>query len=203
MRSYTEELSPTPVVNSPMSAGADFGIRVLARGIDILYGLLLAVIMGFVGGIILAILSAMGRIREDWVEALGQESPVAFFWGILGAFLYHGFSEGFGGTTIGKLCCGLNITQEDGRPCTGVAAFKRSLVYHADALFFGLVAYNSMKDSPLRQRYGDVWGKTVVVKKSVYRPTPARSIWRILAGLALGSLAWMGVLFWQMWLQVT
>jgi uncharacterized RDD family membrane protein YckC len=202
MRSYTEELSPTPVVNSPMSAGADFGIRFLARVIDILYGLLLALIMGFVGGILLAILSAMGRIREDWVEALGQESSTGLLWSIFGAFLYHSCSEGLGGTTIGKLVCGLNVVQENGRPCTALGAVKRGLVYHADALFFGLVAYNSMKDSALRQRYGDVWGKTVVVKKSVFRPTPARSAWRVLAGLALGSLAWMGVIFWQMWIQV-
>jgi uncharacterized RDD family membrane protein YckC len=202
MRSYTEELSPTPVANAPMSAGADFGIRLLARAVDILYGYILAFVMGFVGVILFMVLSEMGMLRENWLEALEQETTGALFWGILGAFLYHGFSEGVGGTTIGKLICGLNVAQEDGRPCTFIGGLKRGLVYHADALFFGLVAYSSMKYSALRQRYGDIWGKTVVVKKSVYRPTPARPVWRILAGLALGSLAWMAVLFWPMWMQV-
>lgn len=203
MRSYTEEFAPPSISSAPMSAGAGFGIRFLARGLDILYLQLLALFTGVFSGIVFAILGSMGVLAENWMEGFKNESMAGVFWGVLGMFLYHMLTEGIGGTTIGKLICGLNVAQEDGRPCTALGALKRGIVYHFDALFLGLVAYNSMKDSALRQRYGDVWGKTVVVKKSVFRPDPARPIWRILVGLALGSLTSMGVMFWHLWLQVT
>jgi uncharacterized RDD family membrane protein YckC len=191
MRSYTDELTPQPPLVTAVLAGADFGIRFLARGIDIILGILLGVVSGFFAGILIAILSSLGRVRSDWVEVVGQTNYWTYVFGILGGLLYHFFAESIGGTTVGKLICGLNVVQLDGRPCTLVGALKRSVAYLIDALFFGYIAYESMQKSALRQRHGDIWGKTVVVKKTVFLPTPARAIWRVVAGCMVGSAALM------------
>jgi hypothetical protein len=82
------------------------------------------------------------------------------------------------------------------------AALIRDLAYHIDALFFGLIGYTSMQAGPLNQRYGDVWGKTVVVKTSVFQAIDGRGEWQIIGGIALGSLLWGGTLVLQMALKV-
>ena len=82
-------------------------------------------------------------------------------------------------------------------------AFIRDLAYHVDALFFGLVGYISMEKGPLRQRYGDGWARTVVVKTSVFRPEPSRQAWRMIAGILMGSLLWAATGIIQLILKVT
>ena len=191
MKSYTSEFIPEPTVTTPMSAGADLGIRYLARGIDLLLVYCLGYVSGFIGGIGLAILSSMGRLREDWLEQVRQPSLWMYVFGISGSLLYHFFAEGTGSTTLGKLICGLNVVQLDGRPCSYSGAFKRGVAYPVDALFFGWIAFESMRKTPLRQRHGDVWGKTVVVQKAVFLLNPKRPVWRIVAGVMVGSGAWM------------
>ena len=122
--------------------------------------------------------------------------------GILSFFLYQTFSEGISGTSIGKLVCRLSVVQTDARPCTMLGAFKRDLAYHMDALFFGLIGYESMKKSPLRQRYGDVWANTVVVRKAAFTANPPHPAWRIVLGPAIGSLVYVAVLFAYFFLQI-
>lgn len=74
-------------------------------------------------------------------------------------------------------------------------AFIRSAAYYIDGLFFGLIGYSCMKVSPLNQRYGDVWGKTVVVKVT---ELPAESQDTKASDFILGFLAglacWMSLL---------
>ena len=86
--------------------------------------------------------------------------------GLLGTIIYRFLCEGIHGATLGKLCCGICVVSEDGSPSTlkGGGALVRSFGYHVDAIFFGLVGYQSMKHSPINQRYGDRWGKTAVFK---------------------------------------
>jgi len=67
----------------------------------------------------------------------------------------------------------------------------RSLAYYIDALLFAMPAYSSMSNSPLNQRYGDRWGKTVVVKIKEITPESRRP----LAIFFLGLLAGAGSLF--------
>jgi uncharacterized RDD family membrane protein YckC len=131
-----------------------------------------------------------------------QNRFTGFGLGILGAFLYHSVAEGIGSVTIGKLICGLRVVQVDGKPATMKGAFIRDLAYHIDALFFGLVAYLSMVKGPLQQRFGDVWGHTVVVKTSVFEPRPARSALRMTLGVLAGSLLWAAMSFLQMVVKV-
>lgn len=192
MRSYTDEiLTPPPMVTTPVPLGADFGIRLGARVIDTLFGnLIMAGLAGLVGGIALAVLHQMGRAPDNWVELLQASNYWSYVYSILGGIFFHTLAEGMGGTTIGKLCCGLRVVQQDGGPCRFVPAFKRSLAYLMDALFFGLIAWESMKKSGLRQRHGDVWAKTVVVKKSIFTPTPQPAVWKMVLGILLGAAVW-------------
>lgn len=191
MRPYNEESAPPAL--TPIPAGAGFGIRLAARVIDLAYGFVLSLAVGIFTGVLFAVLQSMGLMGEEWLEVLGAESNTDFLVGILAIILYHTCSEGIGSASLGKLILGLRVVQEDGRPCTFVGALKRDLAYMVDSLFFGLVGYSSMKKSPLQQRYGDKWGKTVVVKKTVFTPEPKVSTLRILTGLFVGSLAWMAV----------
>jgi uncharacterized RDD family membrane protein YckC len=144
----------------------------------------------------------MGRLTPEWPQLIRHNTLTGFGLGILGAFLYHSVAEGIGTATVGKLICGLRVVQVDGSPATLGAAFIRDLAYHLDALFFGLVGYASMGKGRLRQRYGDVWARTAVVKASVFEPRPARSAPRMTLGILAGSLLWAAMVFFQLVLKV-
>lgn len=186
------EESPPPVIQ-PIPAGAGFGIRLAARVIDLAYGMILSVIVGVFVGVFLAVLEGLGKIDEGWIEAIEAEYATDYLMGALALILYHTFAEGIGSTSLGKLMLRLRVVHENGRPCTLMGAAKRDVAYIMDSLFFGLVGYTSMQKSRFQQRYGDKWAKTVVVKKSEFTPVPEVSTGRILAGLCVGSFAWMGV----------
>lgn len=106
----------------------------------------------------------------------------------IAALLYHAFSEAVAGSTLGKRMLGLEVVGENLGAATMLQTLKRNLAALVDGLFLGLVGYRSMKDSPERQRIGDVWGKTIVIKRrslpaAVRRP---RGIWIITFFAAIG-----------------
>ena|ERR1700730_10639114 len=161
------EESPPPLPATPgFSSGAGFGIRLLARIVDTIYGMALGFFGGVLGGIALVILQRAGWIEAGWQYRLRGTSIVGIGFGILASFLYHFITEGVCGASVGKLACQLRVVTEDGGAIGMWPAFLRSLAYFWDSLFFGLVGYNSMKKSDLNQRYGDHWAHTVVVKRS-------------------------------------
>jgi uncharacterized RDD family membrane protein YckC len=66
------------------------------------------------------------------------------------------------GQTPGKRAAAIRVVDEDGRvPSTG-ALVKRSLPLLIE--YFYILAWISMMASPLRQRFGDRWARTYVVK---------------------------------------
>jgi uncharacterized RDD family membrane protein YckC len=195
---------PTPSIASLIPGGAGFGIRFLARFIDdLLYGWMLGLIVGAVAGMVFVVLVYLGKLTPAELQAIlfaahFRETHLGLTFmgvglGILGTSLYHIVAEGFSTVTIGKLICGLRVVQVDGRPASMKGALVRQLGYWVDALFFGLIGYSSMQKGPLRQRYGDVWGKTVVVKASVFQSQPARGFGRMFAGILMGSALWAGI----------
>ncbi len=133
--------------------GAGFGIRLLARFIDLVFGAILGLVTGVATGILCAIMAHYGKLPENWVELTGQSSFADYFFGAVGAFLYHSFAEGISGTSMGKLTCGLRVVSRDGGRIDLEAGLKRGLwPHHWDASLFGVVAYARMENSPLRQR---------------------------------------------------
>ncbi len=175
---------------SPLSEGAGFLVRAGARIIDTLYGVFLGFGGGVVAGIALALLQAAGSIQPGWQRHLQGQDPLALVLSLVGGLFYHSFAEGIYGASLGKVICQLRVVSEAGGPCTFKSAFIRSLAYFVDALFFGLIAYSSMKKSHLNQRYGDHWGHTVVVQKSQMPPGAARPVSLAFGGIIAGSVCW-------------
>lgn len=182
---------PDPPSTQISVTGASFGIRFLARIIDTFLGLGIGVFAGLVGGAILLILTRTGVIEPGWQKHLGGLDVKLFGFGLLGNVLYHFFCEGIHGATLGKLCCGIRVVRMDGGPSTFTGALIRTMAYYFDGLFFGLVGYSSMKKSPLNQRYGDVWGKTLVLKTNDIAPESRTSPMHFILGFFLGAGCWV------------
>jgi uncharacterized RDD family membrane protein YckC len=177
-----------------ITSGAGFWIRFLARLIDVVLGFVLGLITGIVAGIVLGILQVAGVVAPGAVHRAQGLSATGFGLSLLGGFLYHSVTEGVHGASLGKLLCKLRVVTADGLPCNMPRALLRSLAYYLDALFFGLVGYNSMQKSALKQRYGDVWAKTVVVRTTDVPDGAKRSIGRFFVGFCLGSACWIFML---------
>jgi uncharacterized RDD family membrane protein YckC len=169
--------------------GAEFGIRVWARLIDSLYLGFLGFVVGFFVGVFLVLLQKAGKIDPGWQAKLKGFNFISFSFGMMGAFFYHFFSEGLHGSTLGKVLCRLRVIRENGQPSNLQGALIRNLGYYVDALFVGLIGYQSMQKSNRRQRYGDVWGKTIVVKEENIPSGSQRSVARFLLAFFLASFA--------------
>jgi uncharacterized RDD family membrane protein YckC len=173
--------------------GAGFWIRVLARMIDTVAGYVLGHFAGLAGAVILATLQALAVVRPGWPLRIGHERLLIYLFSGVGVVLYHAACEGLYGATLGKFFCGLRVLSEDRTPCRLWPAFIRSISYYVDAIFFGLVAYLKMSQSPSQQRHGDHWAHTVVVRNAEVPAESKQSEFRFIGGLALGTCAW-GVL---------
>jgi uncharacterized RDD family membrane protein YckC len=196
----TVDQQPLEVKQPEIAAGEDkspsagFGIRALARIVDTLFGLLVGFVAGVFASVVIMILSAAGVITPGWQQRIHGFSFVSLGLGLIGSVAYHCFCEGIHGATLGKFCCGICVVTEDMRPSNLKGAMIRTLAYYVDALFFGLVGYSSMSKSPLNQRYGDVWGKTAVVKVKEVAPEPGRTPTLFILGLLAGVGCWFVML---------
>ena len=170
------------------------GRRAVARLIDHVFHLLIATMSGVFLGVVIAIVSfASGK---DPQAILGRLSHTAGFINLLLSFVgllaYHAVCEGLHGSTLGKLMMGVSVTTEDSQLCSLAAAIKRSLAYFVDSLFFGLVGYFSIKNSPLHQRHGDKWADTIVRTRAQLDPAQRRGAFRFVWVLALAMVVdWM------------
>ncbi|HEY4414745.1 MAG TPA: RDD family protein [Verrucomicrobiae bacterium] len=180
----TELQTPLTVVKLTK---AGFWLRVLARIIDISFIVIVAIIVGVFCGMVFYSLSASGLIAADWEHRIREFSFASIGLGLLGKILYEFFCEGIHGATLGKLCCKIRVVREDGTPSNLKGALIRSLAYYLDSQFFGAVGYTLMSKSPLNQRYGDKWGKTIVIKTNEIAPESQRTLRRFLLGLSLGT----------------
>jgi hypothetical protein len=107
---------------------------------------------------------------------------------LLGAILLEIICESVHGSTPGKLVLGMVVLQEDGTPCRTQSAVIRSFAYLIDALFFGLIAYSAMQQSPQEQRLGDKWAETVACKRSDAPPASLGGPGRFALGLLFALL---------------
>ena len=184
------EPSSTPEISS----GAGFWIRAGARIIDVVYGIFLGFFAGILGGIALVILQRSGLIPPGWQERMKGFNAPGFGLSLLGGFLYHSLTEGIFGASLGKLICQLRVVTDQGQPIGLGKALLRSIIYYWDALFFGLVAYSSMKQSDLNQRYGDKAAHTVVVRSSDAPPSSKKGAEIFVLAFLMGSACWFVLL---------
>ena len=183
-------LSPRPRFEfDPRVAG--IGVRALARAVDGVFSALVGFVSLTLAFIVLKVRGTPGE-PEDWFHSLSEFSAVTLGFSMVASYVYFTISEWLGAATLGKLVCGLRVVSEDFAPVSLLGAAVRSLGFLVDGLFFGLPAYVSMESSPLRQRLGDRWGGTTVVKRRMY-PAASRGALRVTLGLLLGLFVESGI----------
>lgn len=99
-----------------------------------------------------------------------QSTFIGWIGGVVEILCYHTFFEGVAGSTVGKRLLGLHVIGFDGTPVRFTQAFRRSAGFLVDALFFGAIGAGEMRESPEKQRIGDRWGATRVVRRRSLPP---------------------------------
>lgn len=131
---------------------------------------------------------ATAFVGPGLLQKFAESKLFAIGFGILGSILYQTCMEGVHGSSLGKRIFGITVLDAEGGPCTLRQAWKRSLAFLVDGLFVGLIGYLNAKGCPRRQRVGDDWADTVVVRtRSV--PAPLRRSGRELFAAAVGGFA--------------
>jgi uncharacterized RDD family membrane protein YckC len=182
-------LGPAAVSTEPVVLeGVGFWRRALARAIDLFVHMLIGSLTGMVAALLLLIGAALRGASPDAALAkLSADTLPGFAAALVGGIAMHVLCEGLHGSTLGKRLCGIIVINENGGPSNLAGALKRTLAYFVDALFFGLVAFQKMAASPKRQRVGDIWGRTMVVRIATLDPSTRPSRLRF-AGAALAGL---------------
>jgi uncharacterized RDD family membrane protein YckC len=154
-------VSAAPVAPLPRSVNRAWIIRGLAYVVDVGVLYLFGLAIGVVSGLLFrAALPVLGLVQEyggevNWFTSFGI--------GFIVSTIYSTLFEWLFGATPGKLILRQRVVQDDGTPCRLWPALAREVARLLDGLFIGLVAYTEMKKSPLHQRLGDRWGRTLVV----------------------------------------
>jgi uncharacterized RDD family membrane protein YckC len=173
------ELSLGPQVHLEQAGayvGTGFWIRALARVIDLIVHNAVGFTTILLVSIIAGVVAALTGVSPEWLaQKLEGTTLISIVLALVGYTIYHTLCEGLHGATLGKLICGLVVVKEDGSPCGLGAALGRSLAFFIDQLIFGLAAASSISSSPQRQRLGDKWVHTLVVKRRDLQPTQLRS----------------------------
>jgi uncharacterized RDD family membrane protein YckC len=84
---------------------------------------------------------------------------------MLGTAAYWIVMEWQIGATVGKLILGLRVKSLDGTPISLMQSMKRNILRLADFFPFYLPGFLTACLTPNRQRLGDLWAKTIVVRE--------------------------------------
>jgi uncharacterized RDD family membrane protein YckC len=183
----TSLLDADDAAAAPSLEGAGFWIRAVARILDLLVHIAVSIVAGFVTGIVIVVVALMLHADASVVLArIGDTQFLGYVAALLGGLWLHVSCEGLHGSSLGKRICGLTVVDESGGPAKMMAAARRDLAFYVDSLFFGVVAWNKMKESPRRQRIGDIWGHTLVVRIKDLPEASRRSALRFVGAFALG-----------------
>lgn len=170
--------------------GVGFWTRVGARVINLIVHYLIALLAGFLFGIIAVVAArTAGQPPAMLFAKRGQQGLAVYLFALLGSVAYETICEGWHGSTLGKLLLSMAVVQEDGAPCRPGPALVRSFAYFFDALFFGLIAYLAMNKTPQEQRYGDVWAHTIVAKRRDVPTQSLRGIDRFVVAFLFAAMA--------------
>jgi len=156
-----------------------------ARIIDLVVGLGVALGARLMARIVLGVAQSLDLVRDGWVQRLDQGFALNFIGGLASALVGATIAVSVCGASLGKAVLGLRVVDMQGERAGVRANLIRELAYNVDALFFGLIGKSAMDGSPLRQRHGDRWADTVVVRSTgVSSGSPARLLFGIGLGLA-------------------
>jgi len=181
-----------PPDDVPEVEGVGFWLRMLARLLDLAVHLVVAVLVGIAAAVVAVVVDAVRGVSGEAIAKITTVTFTSYAASILGAIAMHALSEGLHGSTVGKRLCGITVVSESGGPAGLLAALKRSVTFYLDSLFFGFVAWRAMATSTRRQRIGDVWAHTMVVRITDVAPGTRRSglvfVVAALAGLLLDAM---------------
>ncbi len=131
------------------------GLRAVAYILD---SLVLALTILLVG-------AASGGIKADTGRRLlDNPNTGALLLFTAASLVYFGGLEWAWGATVGKRILGLRVVMVDGTGPTGRAILVRTICRLIDGLFLYAIAAVLIWASPRRQRLGDRWGGTTVVR---------------------------------------
>lgn len=138
---------------------AGVGIRFIAQIID-------GIVLGIVGAIIAFATGTTLPLHTATVFGVPMytSSPIVSGLSVLPLLYFIIMEAAFGGT-LGKLVLGLRVVALDGTSISWGQSIVRNLLRVIDILFGYLVGAIFIWSSPLRQRFGDMIARTVVVKK--------------------------------------
>jgi uncharacterized RDD family membrane protein YckC len=83
---------------------------------------------------------------------------------MLGAAAFWMVPEWLAGATFGKWSCDLRVVNMKGAKISFLQSLKRNMLRLVDLIGCYLVGFISAKLTPNRQRLGDLWAKTLVVR---------------------------------------
>ncbi|HEY3765144.1 MAG TPA: RDD family protein [Gaiellales bacterium] len=130
------------------------GLRAVAYILD---SLVLALTILLVG-------AASGGIKADTGHRLLDANTGALLLITAASLVYFGGLEWAWGATVGKRILGLRVVMVNGTSPTGRAILVRTICRLIDGLFLYGVGAVLIWASPRRQRLGDRWGGTAVVR---------------------------------------
>jgi uncharacterized RDD family membrane protein YckC len=130
--------------------------RTLGTVID--YGLYLAFFIWLV--------VTYGKPNDEGGYTLSDEPES--WWIFIGWLIYFPIIESIRGQTLGKMILGLRVVTKSGNQISFGQAFKRHLLDMFDFMFFGVVAFITITNTPDHQRLGDLWAKTIVIGGDTY-----------------------------------
>ena len=167
----------------PLLDYVGFGRRFGARAIDVVFIYALA----FGAAVVLGLFAGITGNQALIARMSGDVSAAGFAAALVASLLFYVVAEAVHGSTPGKMILGMSVRSEDGGPCTVWQAAKRSLgFYVVDSILWGIPAAFCMRRSPLQQRIGDLWAKTVVVRTHSL-PVEQRRSGALFAGATLAA----------------
>ncbi len=148
---------------------APIGKRILAYLLDVVLEVIVIGIPMVASSVWFVVQASDQRGNGPSAGAVGA---LVVLWLVLAALgiIYRPVCEARCGKTVGKAMMKLRVVMEDGRPCTGLAAFLRYLLFLVDGLLSGLVGLliAILDDTGRYQRLGDRVAHTVVVDDVAY-----------------------------------
>jgi uncharacterized RDD family membrane protein YckC len=190
---------PTLAVDAPTDPSSrtvqlackSFSLRAAAYAIDmvILIGVSRALTPLLQTSIPLALhyIARVLHLGFQFVPLPSNTSNIQMWAGFLLILFYLIVFEWIYGASIGKIILHMRVVMEDGSPCRLGPAAMRGLLRLIDGLFFGIIAYWTMRQ-PLYQRVGDKVAKTIVVGIEEIPNRRRLLSWRLLVSLALCPL---------------
>lgn len=98
--------------------------------------------------------------------------PPVIFW-----FLYLVLPEYYAGGTLGHQLLDLKVVPLHRKKLSLTQVFKRRISDGLEITWcFGLIAYLLVKNTPLNQRLGDLWAKTIVMDKDQQNNSPQSQV---------------------------